>query len=89
MPRPLVSRPPSNVARLRPSLTARTPDPHPFDWQADEDGPLTSLDALVAITAMEQHAEQCVRDAARKLRRHLRTEGYVLDGTAIAWAAAS
>jgi len=47
------------------------PRPCPFDWQRDEDGPFTTLDRDLVLGVLDQHALPAVRDAGRKLRRHL------------------
>lgn len=66
--------PRSNVARLRP---VAMPDTAPYDWQPDEDGPLTELDVNVLMAYCEAAEARAVRDAARKVLRHLRTHGGV------------
>jgi hypothetical protein len=73
----VIAKPISNVARLRPQLVAITPDAAPFDWQADDDGPLTELDVNVLMAYCEAAEARAVRDAARKVLRHLRTHGGV------------
>lgn len=58
--------------RPRHVLSLRPMPPVPvFDWEADEDGPLTALDIEVALGVLDQHDAQLVRDAGRKLRRDL------------------
>lgn len=52
-------------------LTADRPPVAPFDWQADEDGDVRMIDVMVLISWGEQAPVAAVRDAARKLRRHL------------------
>ncbi|CAB4136869.1 hypothetical protein UFOVP314_8 [uncultured Caudovirales phage] len=41
------------------------------DWQADEDGPLTSLAIELALAPALAHPSDAVRAAARVCRRHL------------------
>jgi hypothetical protein len=57
---------PRHVLALRP-----VPPVPVFDWEADEDGPLTALDIEVGLAALDQHTTQPVRDFGRKLRRDL------------------
>lgn len=44
-----------------------------YDWEAELDGPLTTLDLDVVFAHLDQAPERFVRDAGRKLRRHLAT----------------
>lgn len=43
----------------------------PFDWQHDEDGAFTDLDRELVLAVLDSHPHRPVRDAGRKLRRHL------------------
>lgn len=58
------------VAEPRSAVSAPHPAAAPviFDWQADEDGPLTSYDLDTALAVLDAHPATCVRDAGRKLR---------------------
>lgn len=64
--------PRSNVARLRP---VAMPDTAPYDWQPDEDGPLTELDVNVLMAWCDTSTARAVRDAARKTLHFIRTHG--------------
>lgn len=71
----MIAKPISNVARLRPQLVAITPDAAPYDWQPDEDGPLTELDVNVLMAWCDTSTTQAVRDAARKTLHFIHTHG--------------
>ena len=71
--RPRVASPRSAV-----TLAAVRPRAAIFDWQAEEDGDLTPLDLSTALAALDNATEQCVRDAARKLRRHFASQGFIV-----------
>lgn len=64
--------PRSNVARLRP---VAMPVTAPYDWQPDEDGPLTELDVNVLMAWCDTSTTQAVRDAARKTLHFIHTHG--------------
>lgn len=72
---PPIVAPRSNV-HLHLPARAVAPDPAPgrvplHDWQADEDGPLTSLAIELALAPALAHRSDAVRAAARVCRRHL------------------
>lgn len=71
---PIVA-PRSNVHLHHPARAVE-PDPAPgrvplHDWQAEEDGPLTSLVIELALAPALAHPADAVRAAARVCRRHL------------------
>lgn len=71
--RPRVAAPRSAI-----TLAAVRPRPAIFDWQAEEDGDLTPVDLSTAFAVLDNATERCVRDAARKLRRHFNSHGFIV-----------
>jgi hypothetical protein len=60
------------------AVTAIRSRPAIFDWEADEDGDISQLDLSTAFAVLDNATERCVRDAARKIRRHFATQGLVV-----------
>ena len=73
----MIAKPISNVARLRAQRDALAPDAAPPARHAADHAPPTELDVNVLMAYCEAAEARAVRDAARKVLRHLRTHGGV------------